>query len=806
MTDKLRLEVLLAAVDKVTGPLKTIATGSKVTAQALGETEAALKKLQAQQRALTNFERERDKLDNAREQLQQAKALGVTGAAAKALTADYEKQLNVVKKLQADMAARGWGDASVDQRQLAASIAAANTQIDAQRRKLQQQQQVEERLRTLREKHGADMARLGMRGAMAAGTYMAGQRLGGAMMPAVKAFAEADTATSQLRAAFMGADGSLPKEFEQISALAERLGDKLPGTTAEFINMMAMLRRQGISAQTILGGTGEAAAYLGVQLRMPVTEAAEFAAKMQDATQTTEADMMGLMDTIQRSFYLGVDANNMLQGFTKVAAIMPLLGKKGLEASNMLAPMLVMMDQAGMKGEAAGNAIRKVVQLGMDAEKVAKANKMLAGTGVQLKFFDKAGKFAGFDNLFEQLDKLKAIGSDVARIAVLKKIFGDDAETHQVLGTLMEKGRAGYDEALQKMRAQADLRMRINEELKTLANTAEAAQGSFTNMLKDLGASIAPELKALLGWLGELAAGVGAWARENPRAAKALMLLAAGTAGLLVVLGGLGMALVAVLGPLAVLNFMTARFGLGLLAARVGAAGATGGVALLARAAGWLTTSWAALRGLGMAGMFKAMGAAIASPAAWLGVLKGGIMGVFRLLTMFARANPVAAIVLGLVGLFAGLYAQWDKIKEFFDKGEWMKMGAAIWEGIEWGLNAATMGMYSIIKGLVTTAWSAAKSVLGMGGAGGKAAAAAAVVGAAAAMPAAAGTGAALKAPITMAAPRPAGTLGSGSYNITVNAAPGMDERAVGRAVASELDRRERQQASRRYSALSDTD
>ena len=80
---------------------------------------------------------------------------------------------------------------------------------------------------------------------------------------------------------------------------------------------------------------------------------------MQDATQTAEGDMMGLMDTIQRAYYLGVDPTNMLQGFTKISAVMPFLGEKGLQASKMLAPLLVMMDQTGMAGESAGNAITR---------------------------------------------------------------------------------------------------------------------------------------------------------------------------------------------------------------------------------------------------------------------------------------------------------------------------------------------------------------------------------------------------------------------------------------------------------------
>ncbi|MDA8455270.1 phage tail tape measure protein [Acidovorax sp. GBBC 3334] len=826
MVDKLRLEVLLSAVDKVTGPLKNIATGSKATAKAIAETDAALKKLERQQRTLAQLGKEQERLADTRGALQTAHADNASGKAIAKLTKEYERQQAVVERLQATVREKGWSTAAADQRKLADSISAANAQLDAQKRKMEQQAQVENRLHALREKHSSDMARLGMRGAMAGGAMLAGQRMGGMLMQPVQAFSDAESATSQLRAAMMRADGAVPPEFAKVNELAERLGDKLPGTTADFINMMTMLQRQGMSTQTILGGMGEAAAYLGVQLKMPVTAAAEFAAKMQDATQTAEGDLMGLMDTIQRAFYLGVDPTNMLQGFTKVGAVMPYLGKKGLEASNMLAPMLVMMDQAGMKGEASGNAIRKIVQMSMNAEKLGKANKMLAGTGVQLDFYDKKGKFAGFDNLFAQLQKLKTIESDVQRTAVMHKLFGDDAETYQVLNTLMEKGKAGYDETVGKLQAQADLRMRVNEELKTLAAVTEAAQGSFTNLLKDLGATIAPELKALIGWLGEMAASAGAWARENPRVVKTLMLLAAGVAGLMVVAGGLGVALVGVLAPLAMARFLTGRFVLGLLAAKTGAAGAASGVGLLGRAAGWLTTAWAALRTIGVGGMFRAMGSAMASPAAWLGVLRGGAMGLWRLLTVFARANPIAALVLGLVGLFAGLYAHWDKIKEYFNAGEWWSMAKEIWAALEWGFNAATMGLYDLLKSIavsaLTGAWAGIKNFLGVGGGeeapgASKARSVAAAAAVAAAVPLSAAADATRldtyqpvlqpAAPVQLmpradAAPAPRST----TNQITIHAAPGMDEKAVARAVTFEMDRRERAKNSRVASQLHDID
>lgn len=104
----------------------------------------------------------------------------------------------------------------------------------------------------------------------------------------VTAFAQAEVAATNLRVAMMDKDGKVSSNFEKINKLATNLGDKLPGTTADFQDLMTMLVRQGMSAETILGGTGEAAAYLSVQLEMQPKQAAEFAAKMQDATRTTE--------------------------------------------------------------------------------------------------------------------------------------------------------------------------------------------------------------------------------------------------------------------------------------------------------------------------------------------------------------------------------------------------------------------------------------------------------------------------------------------------------------------------------------
>ena len=55
--NELRLSVLLAAVDKATGPFKRIMAGSKGVAGALRQSQAALRKLNETQRNMDGFSR-----------------------------------------------------------------------------------------------------------------------------------------------------------------------------------------------------------------------------------------------------------------------------------------------------------------------------------------------------------------------------------------------------------------------------------------------------------------------------------------------------------------------------------------------------------------------------------------------------------------------------------------------------------------------------------------------------------------------------------------------------------------------------
>lgn len=721
MANDLRLQVLLSTIDKATRPLKHISEGSLETARALKAARDSLKQLNSQQKDISAWRTQRAAVEQTGASLTAARdrvktlsqEFAATGAPTRAMTRSFQSAVREAQRLKqqhqqqseqlqglrsklydAGISTKNLG---THERQLREQINATNASISLQGKRMAELSAQHKRAAVARsqmEKSQRAAGNLAVNGAAGLGIGYAASR---PIAAAVKAFAPNEDSATQLKVSMMDDTGKVSEDFQKITDLATKLGDRLPGTTADFQNMMTMLRRQGISAQSILGGTGEAAAYLGVQLNMGATEAAEFAAKMQDATRTSEKDMMGLMDTIQRGFYAGVDPTNMLQGFSKIAPVMDVIKKSGIDAAKELAPLLIMMDQAAMEGGSAGNAFRKIFQAGLNQEKVEKANKLLAGSNkeVSFKFTDDKGNFAGLENLYAQIEKLKAL-NDVDRTAVKQALFGDDAETMSTLDAMMNKGLAGYKEVQQKLQIQADLRTRVNEQLGTLTNVMEAAEGSFTNAMAEFGAAVAPDLKDLINTLGEIANSIGTWARENPKLAGGLVKVVAAVAGLAFVFGGLALTMASMLGPFAVLRYGMTMFGLQ-------GGGTTKMLGRLLPTLTGLARNAFPMFAQGVRMLAMTMGGALLTALRTVGAAMWGL-----------AANPIvliiAAVVAALVGGAYLIYRNWDAVKNYFANA-WTEIKA----GFDGGIGGITTTLVNFSPlGLLYQAFSGVLSYLGI--------------------------------------------------------------------------------------------
>ncbi len=709
----LKLQILLGAVDKLTAPLKAVTGQSRITAKDLADTKAKMRDLEKQSGQIDGYRTLGKQIGATRAELTQAqqtaqrmaRELAATSNPTKAMTRDLEKAKVAVRDLtnkEREMVSRHGAmktamqqagintkQLSQHQRQLKTDLAATTAQLEQQRSKLAQVGAQQKRLAQVKANYRQTQELRGQIAGHGAAALATGTAMGMTTLKPVIEFAKAETSVVDLKVSMMGKGGQLRKEFQAISDLATKLGNKLPGTTADFQNMMSTLIQQGMSAKAILGGLGQATAYLGVQLKMPYDQAALFAAKLQDATGTTEKDMMGLMDTIQRSFYLGVDSNNMLGAFSALTPALSVLRKAGLDAANTLAPLIVMADQAALSGESAGNAYRKIFQLSMNSKKIQKATK---GTGLNLNFTDGKGEFGGLEQMYSQLAKLKNLSTE-KRLQVLKDIYGDDKETLQALDIMIKKGIAGYRETQKKMADQAALQERVNAQLGTLGNLWDAATGTFTNAMVNFGEAISTELKSVTEWVADLSERLGNWSKRNPELSNTLMRVAGFTSVAAIAFGGLSLAVAAILGPMAIMKLTFGVLGIkGTLLGKV----ITGLLAPLK----WLTMGFVKL---GLAILTTPIGWIIAGIAA----IAAGAYLIYKnwdqlgpwfkstweqckaatgefwdyLTTLPSRAlNTGKAIIDGLID---GISAKWEelkaKVKSITDiLPDWMKGGSAI--------------------------------------------------------------------------------------------------------------------------------
>lgn len=661
----LKLEVLFNAVDKLSGPIKTIVGGSKTLSDAFKKTSSELKALEAQQRKISGFrqlkeqsEKTTQAIEQNKETLKQLKTAMNIGAPTEQMVKDLARAEAAQKRLKAAQKNQGTQMTALvrelnqtgisvdnladDESELKNKIHLTTMEINKQKESLERHQKAQKQYEQMqgRMAKASDLAKKGLAigavGAAGIGYTM-------------KQYEDAEDAAMGLRVSMMQANGQVSKEYAQINKLANGLGTKLPGTTADFQNMMAVLIQQGISAKAILGGVGEAAGYLGVQMKMPFADAAEFAAKMQDATKTTEKDMLGLMDVIQRSYYLGVDSGNMLQGFAKISAGMKTIKAEGLEGAKAIAALLIMADQAAMAGESAGNAYSKIFKSMMDSKGIAKALKD-SGTGIQMNFTDGKGEFGGLDKMFKQLEKLKGLSTE-ARLPILSDMFGNDAETIQALNLLIDKGQTGYNEVVAKMQKQAALQTRVNAQLGTLKNLRDAAGGTFTSMLALFGEQLAPQFKMLITGFTNITENVTAWAQKNPVLANTIAKVVAGGVLLVGGISAIALGLVTILGPLAML-----RMSLGVLG---------GGFGIIT----------------GLFKMFLMPIKIIGTSLLWLGK-------IFLTVSRFMMANPIIlAITLIATAAFL-IYKYWTPISGFF---------VGIWNTVKTAFNGGIKGVSALI-------------------------------------------------------------------------------------------------------------
>lgn len=355
-----------------------------------------------------------------------------------------------------------------------------------------------------------------------AGMFGSGLAVAAAMKPALDAYEELEAAQAKMASRVMRAGGGIDKTLlGALNAESERLGNKLPGTTAELTDMFTVMLEGGVDAKRIVEGLGAATSEFAVVAGMAYPEAAKFVSRMSLKVGIAGEDAEGFLDIMNKIKQSGPNVDEIGYAYSGVGPLMKTLGESGLESFRKFAPVMSQLIQT-VGGEKAGTSTRTLFRGIFDTKKLGEANAMMKSFGGStLSFLDKTGKYKGNDNLFTQFEKISKLNQGQRRaISDALAGSGEDAATFAVLTDLMANGMAKYNNELAKIDDRGTLQEQLKVQLETFKALKEAAGGTWTNALAAMAESLKPEIIAITKALGEMAKWIQVTVKANPEIFK----------------------------------------------------------------------------------------------------------------------------------------------------------------------------------------------------------------------------------------------------------------------------------------------
>ncbi|MEW6166049.1 MAG: phage tail tape measure protein [Pseudomonadota bacterium] len=819
MNERLKLEVLLAAIDKVTGPFKTIAKGSGETAKALKAARGELDALQAQGRQIDSFRKVSKDAAIAANMLKAAqdRVRGVKEEIAKVPvpTRDMARALKEAQQEAAGLKMRH-NDLIARQQKLRSTLAGAGIdtkKLSEHSRELTRRQEeaakavakhdaaLKAQNKTLARMHAAkaDYAR-SLAGAqrvrdMGMAAAGAGAAIGLPVAKATKDYATFEDAMLGVAKQVEGArdaNGKLTATYYEMGRAIKEMSERIPMATTDIAAIVEAGAKMGIQGKQNLLIYAETTAVMAEAFELPVEQIGEQIGKISRLYKIPIQDVKALGDAIN---WLDDNAESnggdIIEVMQRVAGAATMVGMSYKEAAALGSTFLTL----GAKAEVAASATNAMIR---ELSVATLQGKRFQGGLEMLKLDDKALQFDmskdATGTIIKVLEAIKQLPQEKqleAATRLFGKEFGDDAaKLAQNIGEYRRQL-----ELVNAERAKGSMEREAQARKESINARLQIAKNAMFNISSDLGEHLKPALAESLEKTLAIVQAIRAWAAENPGFAGGLMTAVKWLALGVTTIGALLLAVGGILVPIAAFKFGLAAVGISGSAAAAGMWAFLKPVLLVAGAAyaGWQAGK---LLGAGIDGLLsKALG------------YQTTLGGALYDLVQFVSALPGKFVTAGgqmIDGLIAGIQQRWQALKEAVtgiaaSTVGWLKdkLGIRSPSRVFAELGGFTMAGFEqgILHGQGGPLAALAKAAKGFAAAG----AGVALSGAAMAMP-------------TLDTRPPLG-LGGGMMaggpmivQITINPSPGMDEQALARAVAAELQRVEAQRAARGRSRLADRD
>ena len=797
MDRNLRIRMLLEAGDRVTGPLRAIAGGSTKAAQALRLTRDGLKAIERAQGDIAGFRALKAGLRSTEQQMQSARrkvsALGremaETAAPTRAMTREFAKAKAEAQKLERQHQAetrelttlrdrlRTAGVATSDlarhERELRNSARETNQEIAEQERRISRLADRERRMATGR----ARFARMqGVATGLAAGGAAAigtGMAMAAPLIGSIKAAQEYQSVMTDI-----GQKADLSRaasdKLGRNLLVAARAANQMPADLQAGVDALAGLGAKVPDAVKMMTPIGRAAT--AYKAEIADLSAAAFAAT--DNLKVPVAQTGKIIDVMASAGKAGAfEIKDMAQYFPALTAAYQGLGQTGVGAvADLAAGLQIARKGAGDAASAGGNLANILQKIASPS-----TNKAFEKMGVDLPAALKKAYAEGKTPL-EAIAELtnKTLKGDLSKLGYLF----EDAQVQQGLRPLIQNmelfRRIRADAAKAGGTTDAD----FAERMKDSAEQSKQLKINATTLAVTLGSQLLPTINAVVVRANAFATWIGDVANRYPNATKAIAVGAAAFAGLFFILGGGAIVIAGLVAPFSALAFAAGALGIGMLPVIGIALAVVAGIVAIGAAAYLIYANWGAIGGW-FAGLWQGIKGTFAGAVSWFAALptrfaqigRDMISGLVR--GIFSMFGSLKSTIVGVASSAAG----WFKAKLGIHSPSrvFAGFGTNIVDGLTNGI-AAQEGepvkrmdrLSSRLSSAIVT--GSALPALAMAGSAG-------------------------------AGPNSTGSSGAGarSYTIHINQQPGQDGQALARAVADELDRRERETAARGRSSFVDT-
>lgn len=568
MSDRsLRLEIILAGIDKATAPFAKVQRGSRDLAKGLKDARDKLRALEATAGDVDGFRKlEGDivstslELRKARESAAQLqRKFADTEAPTKRLTNQFTRAREAVARLEAqqrdeisrldglkaklESAGVSTGDLARHQDRLRNEIRDANGAIDAQKRKLAE----------LGERQGRANRAAGI---IQAGGSRAGQAL------AVSAAAGAGAATVGL-----GLKGVYDANAEFESRMTD-IGQKADLSRAQATKLGEVLRVNArLTNQTpeAMQDAADALAGMGldvpiaVNLTMPLGKAATaYKASMEDLSKASFSAIDNLkvpagqvatvLDVMAFTGKKGAfEIRDMAAAFPSLSANYQALGQTGIGAVTDLAAALQIVRKGAGSSEEAATNLENVLQKIGSPETERKFAKLGVNLRSELKKAAEAGK-TPIEAIAEITNK--ALGGDLSKLGY---VF-EDAQVQKGLRPLIQKMDEYRQIRAQAANAGGTVDADHAERMQDNAEKAKALAGAMQEAKLSIGAGLSPVLTPLVSKVADAATNFAAWTKEHPRLTAFLSKAAVWVGVLLAVIAAIALVVAPIIAFIAALG------------------------------------------------------------------------------------------------------------------------------------------------------------------------------------------------------------------------------------------------------------